>query len=92
MAEKKQENNSLSWGSFPPCLTHTCTHVHAYMLQMKKMFEMEANYSGWHRARILVIGFSLFPPQFLFLSLLSSLPNHQVGGWVAGWLLVGKQK
>lgn len=32
------------------------------------------------------------PPQFLFLSLLSSFPNHQVGGWVAGWLLVGKQK
>lgn len=90
LRRKKGKNNHFPMSALPPANIHTQT----YMLQMGKMFKIEAgsNYSGWNGARILVIGFSLFPPQFLFFSLLSSFPNHQVGGWVAGWLMVGKQK
>lgn len=68
-------------------------HTQAYMLQMgKKMFEIEAdsNYSGWNRARILVIGFSLFPPEFLFLFPSVIFPQPS-GGWVGCWLADGWQ-
>lgn len=88
---RKKEKKSFPM-ECPSPIQHTHTDIDA--ANGKKMFEIEAgsNYSGWNRARILVIGFSLFSPQFLFFSLLSSFLNHQVGGWVAGWLMVGKQK
>jgi hypothetical protein len=57
---------------------------------MGKMFEIEAdsNYSGWNRAKILVIGFSLFLPGFFSSPFCHLFPTIRwVGGLLAGcWL------
>lgn len=88
LRRKKGKNNHFPWSALPPANIHTQT----YMLQMGKMFEIEAgsNYSGWNGARILVIGFFSLPSpvSFLFPSVIIPQPS---GGWVGCWLVDGWQ-
>jgi hypothetical protein len=94
MAEKKkgEKNNHFLRHALPP-IQHTHTGIHA--ANGKKNVR--------NRGRLLIAQVGTGPgywsldflsslPSYFFSSLLSSFHNHQVGGWVAGWLMVGKQK